>query len=77
MGRLAVKSGMWLLYEREYGKLTINSISKAAMAKPIPIEEYLAPQGRFRGISQDAVAAFKSEMHLRFMRISKEAEGTC
>jgi pyruvate ferredoxin oxidoreductase beta subunit len=77
MGRLAVKSGMWLLYEREYGKLTINSISKAAMAKPIPIEEYLAPQGRFRWISQDAVAAFKSEMHLCFMRISKEAEGTC
>jgi len=33
MGKLAVKSGMWILYEREYGKLTINAQSKAAMKK--------------------------------------------
>ncbi|MDD1716249.1 MAG: thiamine pyrophosphate-dependent enzyme, partial [Methanolinea sp.] len=31
MGKLAVKTGMWILYEREQGKVTISGPSKAAM----------------------------------------------
>ena len=31
MGKLAVKSGMWVMYEREHGKLTLSAPSKAAM----------------------------------------------
>ena len=49
MGKLAVKSGLWILYEREFGKVTINGPSKAAMIKPVPLEDYLSGQGRSQG----------------------------
>ena len=77
MGRLAVKSGMWILYEREFGKVTINGPSKAAMIKPVPLEDYLSGQGRFKGIDQKAIDALKSQSELRAKHLQKEAEGIC
>jgi pyruvate ferredoxin oxidoreductase beta subunit len=72
MGKLAVKSGMWVLYEREYGKLTINAPSKAAMKKPIPLEEYLAPQGRFKGIDAKTVEILKQRIQKNVQRLAAE-----
>lgn len=50
MSRLAVKSGAWLLWESEYGKLTLNSptdlIAQGKM-EPTPIVEYIKGQGRY------------------------------
>ncbi|UNC91025.1 thiamine pyrophosphate-dependent enzyme [Candidatus Contubernalis alkaliaceticus] len=50
MSKLAVKTGSWLLWEGEYGKLTLNGVT-ASLAegkrKPSPVESYLKPQGRF------------------------------
>jgi pyruvate ferredoxin oxidoreductase beta subunit len=77
IGRLAVKSGMWILYEREYGKVTINAVSKAAIRKPIPIEDYLAPQGRFKGISPKAVDTLKSQAARIAERLLRQEEGVC
>ncbi len=77
MGKLAVKSGMWILYEREYGKVTINGPSKAAMIRPVPIEDYLSVQGRFKGISKDAVASLKSQAERTAKRLSLEEKGIC
>jgi pyruvate ferredoxin oxidoreductase beta subunit len=77
IGRLAVKSGMWILYEREYGKVTINAVSKAAIRKPIPIEDYLAPQGRFKGISPKAVDTLKSQAARIAERLQRQEEGVC
>jgi pyruvate ferredoxin oxidoreductase beta subunit len=77
MGKLAVKSGIWILYEREFGKVTINGPSKAAMIKPVPLEEYLAGQGRFKGISQKAIDALKSQADQRAKHLQREAEGIC
>lgn len=77
MGKLAVRSGMWILYEREFGKVTISGPSKAAMIKPVPLEEYLAPQGRFKGISKEAIAQLKSQAERNAMRLKKEADGIC
>jgi pyruvate ferredoxin oxidoreductase beta subunit len=62
IGRLAVKSGMWLLYEREYGRVSISSPSKAAMKNPAPLEEFLAPQKR---IAQN------------IKRLTQEESGVC
>lgn len=50
MSRLAVKSGAWLLWEAEYGKLTLNNptaLFAEGKIEPIPIEEYIGGQGRF------------------------------
>lgn len=74
MGRLAVKSGMWVLYEREYGKLTLGAQSKAAMRKPVPLEEYLAPQGRFKGIDAKTVDELKQRLGKNLKKLAAEEE---
>ncbi|MCX6681500.1 MAG: thiamine pyrophosphate-dependent enzyme [Methanoregula sp.] len=77
IGRLAVKSGMWILYEREYGRLAISSPSKAAMKNPIPLENYLAPQGRFAGISPKALDILKQRITQKIQRLTEEEKGIC
>jgi pyruvate ferredoxin oxidoreductase beta subunit len=77
VGKLAVKSGMWILYEREFGKVTINGPSRAAMMKPIPIEDYLSVQGRFKGITKEAVDILKSQAEKTAKRLKLEEEGVC
>jgi pyruvate ferredoxin oxidoreductase beta subunit len=74
IGKLAVKSGMWVLYEREYGKLTLNPQSKAAMRKPIPLEEYLTPQGRFKGIDPKTVEILKQRVAKNLQKLAAEEE---
>ncbi len=54
--RLAVKSRAWLLWEAENGKVTFNSPTKQLLegkVQPVPLEEYLAGQGRFKHILQN------------------------
>lgn len=75
IGKLAVKSGMWILYEREYGKIVINPQSKAAMKKPIPLEEYLAPQGRFRGIDTQTLEMLRQHLAKNIQKLSAEEAG--
>jgi pyruvate ferredoxin oxidoreductase beta subunit len=72
MGKLAVKSGIWVLYEREYGKLSINPQSKAAMKNPIPLEEYLALQGRFNGIDAKTVDLLKQHLAKKIKKLAAE-----
>jgi pyruvate ferredoxin oxidoreductase beta subunit len=72
MGKLAVKSGMWVLYEREHGKLTIGAPSKAAMKKPLPLEDYLTPQGRFKGIDAKSLAILKQHLADNLKKLAAE-----
>jgi len=55
MGRLAVQTGMWALYEVENGKFRLNSPSDRLVdkSKRKPLKEYFASQGRFRGLAED------------------------
>jgi pyruvate ferredoxin oxidoreductase beta subunit len=55
LGRLAVLSGLWVLYEIENGRFKLNSPSDRLVdkTKRKPVKEYFAPQGRFRGLSAD------------------------
>ncbi|MCQ8893306.1 MAG: thiamine pyrophosphate-dependent enzyme [Methanolinea sp.] len=77
IGKLAVRTGMWILYEREQGKVTINGPSRAAMVKPLPVEEYLSAQGRFKGIAPETVARMKDEAMAVAQRLQREEEGVC
>lgn len=54
MGRLAVTTGMWTLYEIENGRFKLNSPSDRLVdkAKRKPVKEYLVSQERFRGLSE-------------------------
>ncbi|MGC8662598.1 MAG: 3-methyl-2-oxobutanoate dehydrogenase subunit beta [Candidatus Micrarchaeia archaeon] len=53
IGKLAVETGMWPLFEIEDGKFSLSSISKpfTDKAKRKPIDEYLKLQERFKGLS--------------------------
>lgn len=55
LGRLAVLSGLWVLYEIENGRFKLNSPSDRLVdkTKRKPVKDYFAPQGRFRGLSAD------------------------
>ncbi len=54
IGRLAVKTGMWALFEIENGKFRLNPPSDrlAEKAKRNPVEEYLGLQGRFQTLAE-------------------------
>jgi pyruvate ferredoxin oxidoreductase beta subunit len=77
MGKLAVKTGMWILYEREYGKLAINGPSKAAIKRPAPLDTYIEGQGRFKGLSPVLLEELRQQVHRNIERISREEEGIC
>ncbi|WP_287588862.1 3-methyl-2-oxobutanoate dehydrogenase subunit beta [Candidatus Borrarchaeum sp.] len=61
VGRKAVSTGMWILYEIENGQLTLTGKSKYLVnpAKREPIEEYLKLQGRFAHITDEEIEQLK------------------
>jgi len=75
VGKLAVKSGIWALYERENGKLTISAPTKAAAKNQVPLETYLALQGRFKGIDPAAVELLKTRIAGNLARLAAEEAG--
>ena len=54
MGRLAVRTGVWTLFEIEHGKFRLNPPSNRLIdkAKRKPVKEYLTLQGRFRKLTE-------------------------
>jgi pyruvate ferredoxin oxidoreductase beta subunit len=77
VGRLAVKTGAWILWEREHGNLQISGPSRAAMKKPLPLEEYLKIQGRFRAITPAQVKELQRAIDQTRERISCEVKRPC
>jgi pyruvate ferredoxin oxidoreductase beta subunit len=77
VGKLAVRSGVWVLFEREYGRLAISTPSKTAMTQPLPVEQYLSAQGRFRGLSPKVTEEIQQLVDRNLKRLAKEAEGIC
>ncbi len=57
MGRLAVRTGMWALFEIENGKFKLSNPSAALVdkTKRKPVEEYLNLQGRFRNLTEEDI----------------------
>jgi len=61
MGRLAVQTGIWALFEIEHGQFKLNPPSAALVdkAKRKPVEEYFQHQGRFYNLSTKDVDELK------------------
>ncbi|MBD3212059.1 MAG: pyruvate synthase subunit beta [Candidatus Lokiarchaeota archaeon] len=61
IGRLAVETGFWPLYEVESGKFTLSKKSKKYVDEEnrTPIEEYLKAQKRFAGIKEGEIQQYK------------------
>lgn len=73
IAKMAIKSGMWLLFEREDGKITINQ-------KPTDFElipEYLASQKRFNRVDDNIRSEIIREAKSRYETLQRLAELGC
>jgi pyruvate/2-oxoacid:ferredoxin oxidoreductase beta subunit len=61
MGKLAVETGMWFMYEIENGQKKFNVMPK----KLKPVEEYLQTQGRFAHLQPEHVAKMQAWVNER------------
>jgi pyruvate ferredoxin oxidoreductase beta subunit len=54
VGKLAVQTGVWILYEYENGKVSISPISRPYLdaKKRRPLKDYLSLQGRFANVDE-------------------------
>ncbi|MEN6485344.1 MAG: thiamine pyrophosphate-dependent enzyme, partial [Syntrophobacteraceae bacterium] len=75
LGKLAVETGVVVLYEIENGvfRLTGKSLNMAKTGRKRPVEEYLQLQARFRKITPDQVNEFQRETDTRWERLLKRA----
>ena len=65
MGRLAVETGVFPIYEIENGKYTLNF----DYPKLRPVEDYLKLQGRFRHLTKENIAEIQEKVVADYNRI--------
>ena len=70
IGRLAVKTGVFPLYEVENGKYTLNVKSKELL----PVENYLKTQGRFRHLKEEHIKIIQEEVNKNYQLLLKKCE---
>lgn len=64
LGKLAVQTGIFPLYEVENGKYKLNLDAKLK-----PVEEYLKPQGRFRHLSAEDIAKIQVKVNEEYAKL--------
>ncbi|MDO5847293.1 MAG: thiamine pyrophosphate-dependent enzyme [Methanocorpusculum sp.] len=74
VGKLAVKSGIWVLWEKEYDKLTISAPSRAAMKKPVPVTDYLSMQGRYKKVDAALSAQIQANVDKNLRKMEAEVK---
>lgn len=76
LGRLAVQTGLFVLYEIENGKFKLNSPSDRLVdkSKRKPVKEYFAGQGRFRNLTEDDVVRIENWVDEDWNEYRKRAE---
>jgi len=79
VGRLAVDCGIVVLYEIDNGAFRLTGRSKALAKSGLPktVAEYVAGQGRFRGITAEDVAAIQEWVDARWARFVVRDAGQC
>jgi pyruvate ferredoxin oxidoreductase beta subunit len=70
LGRLAVETGAFPLYEVENGKYTMSMKPE----KLRPITEYMKPQRRFRHLSEDTVQQIQERLAEDYYKLVEKAE---
>ena len=70
IGRLAVQTGVFPLYEIENGKYKIN----VNTPKRKPVAEYLKPQGRFRHLSEQSIKVIQDRVDKEYNKLVERAE---
>lgn len=70
IGRLAVETGYYDLYEVEYGtfKLTAASLKLMEKRKLVPVKEYFRAQGRFKTLNDEQIASIQEQVDAKWSR---------
>ncbi|MBI5061362.1 MAG: hypothetical protein HZB67_03535 [Candidatus Aenigmarchaeota archaeon] len=66
IARLAVDSGMFVVYEMENNRMTIN-----VKPKFVPVEQYLRSQGRFKHLTGEEIARIQIRVNYDWKRLGK------
>ena len=69
MGRLAVQSGIFPLYEVRYGQYSITT----PVEKLLPVELYLLPQRRFRHLQQETIDKIQKNVNRNWQELKKRS----
>jgi len=69
LGRLAVETGMFPLYEIENGQYKVN----IDLPKLRPVNDYFKLQGRFRHLSEDAIAMIEQRLNEEYAKLKEKA----
>ena len=74
LARLAVKTGIWILYEVENGVLRLSKKSKALIdpKKRLPIIEYVSKQKRFAALSEKTLIEIQERINHDWERVQVE-----
>ncbi len=70
LGRLAITTGIFPLYEIEEGKYTLN----VDIHQLRSVEEYLKLQGRFRHLSAENIAFIQDRVKTEYVKLKEKAE---
>ncbi|HEY87490.1 MAG TPA: pyruvate synthase subunit beta [Dehalococcoidia bacterium] len=68
MGRLAVETGVFPLYEVEYGKYRLS----VDLPKLRPVTDYLKLQGRFRHLSEDLMNEIQQRTNTEYAKLKEK-----
>ncbi len=69
LGRLAVQSGIFPLYEVWYGQYSIT----IPVEKLLPVELYLRPQRRFRHLQQETIDKIQKDVNRNWQELKKRS----
>lgn len=77
IGKLAVETGMWVLYEVENGDFKLSSPSKRLLdsSKRKPIQEYIKLQGRFKDVKDEEIQELQRLVNKHWEKYKKLEEG--
>ena len=70
LGRLAVETGVFPIYEVENGKYKLNF----DFAQLRPVRDYLKPQGRFRHLPEEEIERIQERVTAEYQKLKQKAE---
>jgi pyruvate ferredoxin oxidoreductase beta subunit len=74
VGKLAVETGLFDLYEIENGVLTLSTPSQRLVGKARkPVKEYFASQGRFKSLAPELVEKIQQQVDAKWAALSTKA----
>jgi len=70
LGRLAVETGVFPLYEVENGRYRLTEMPEELR----PVEDYLKVQGRFRHLAADQIKTIQDRVNLEYRKLMNKVE---